>query len=99
MDDGTKPTCAVSAITDLDFLPTLDEAPVTQHVKSHLLVLSLIVGGVFLARFIGFGLSQVSQHQSWVELVLGLGAVVAAVVGTLYWTGSHYIDWWEVILG
>lgn len=81
------------------FPPNNHEAPATQHVKSRLLLLSLIVGGVFLAWFIGFELFQVSQHQSWVELAFGLGAVVAAVAGTLYWTGSHHIDWWEVITG
>lgn len=97
--DGTKPQTAVSTITDPDFLPTLDEAPATQHVKSHLLLLSLIVGGVFSAWFVGFKMFQVFEHQSWGELALGLGAVVAAAAGMLYWTGSHFIDWWELVTG
>ena len=76
--DGTKPTTAVSAITDPDFLPTLDEAPAAQHAKSHLLLLFLIIGGVFSAWFMGLELFQVSEYQSWSVLALGLGSIVAA---------------------
>ena len=75
--DGSKPDTAISAITDPDFLPTLDEAPATQHAKSHFLLLSMIVGGVFSAWFMGFDLFQVSEHQSWFVLALGLGSVAA----------------------
>jgi hypothetical protein len=45
--DGTKPRTAIEAVTDPDFLPSLDGSAYTaQHAKSHLLLLSLIVGGM-----------------------------------------------------
>ena len=50
--DGTKPKTAASAITGPEFLPTVDETPTTQHVKSHLLLLSS-------------SLEVYSQHGSW----------------------------------
>lgn len=55
--NATNPKTAVSAITDPDFLPTLDEAPTTQHFRSRLLLrLPLLVEGAFSAWFMGFEL-------------------------------------------
>jgi hypothetical protein len=59
----------------------------------------MIVGGVFAAWFMGFELFQVPENQSWGELALGLGTVVAAGVALLYLIGGHYIDWWELVAG
>jgi len=47
----------------------------------------------------GFELFQVSDRTSWGTLALGLGGVVAGGVCLLYWTGSLYIDWWELVAG
>ena len=94
--DGTKPKTAISAITDPDFLPAL-EAPATQHVKFHLLLVSLNIGCVVSAWFIGFELFHVSEIRSWVALALGLGAVVTAAA--LNWTVGDNIDWWELVTG
>jgi hypothetical protein len=96
---GEKPKTAYTAVTDSDFLPTLDDAPVAQHAKSHGLLLFLVVGAVFSAWFMGFELFQPSENSSWIELGLGLGAVTAAGMLMLYWTGSHYVDWWELVSG
>ena len=52
--DGEKPTTAIDAILDTEFIPTLDDAPVVQKAKSHFLLLSLLVGAVFAAWFSGF---------------------------------------------
>jgi len=31
--------------------------------------------------------------------VIGLGGLVGTGGLLLYWTGSHYIDWWELAVG
>lgn len=91
--DGTKPKTAISATTDPDFLPAL-EAPATQHVKFHLLLVSFNIGCVVSASFIGFELFHVSEIPSWVALALGLGAVVTAAAAALNWAVGYNIDWW-----
>ena len=96
---GTKPTTAFTAITDPNFLPTLDNAPIEQHAKSHLLLLSMVLGAGLLAYLGGFELLQVSEQSSWQDVGLGAGAAVLLVLAGLYWTGAHYIDWWELVSG
>jgi len=41
----------------------------------------------------------VSNSASWGSLLLMLGGVSAAGAVLMYWTGSHYIDWWELLAG
>jgi len=96
---GEKPDSAITAITDPDFLPTLDDVPPTQKAKSHLLLFSLLLGGVFSAWFMGFELFQVHENKSWLELGILLAAVVGAGGLLLIWTGSTAIDWWELVAG
>ncbi|KAL3424804.1 hypothetical protein PVAG01_04085 [Phlyctema vagabunda] len=113
--DGEKPTNAFTAITDPDFLPTLESAPKTQHLKSYLVLISLVVGGVVGAWFYGFELFQFSSTQdpqipfqpaeptvsdsSVLEIISLLGLVVAALLVVISWTGALWIDWWELVLG
>lgn len=96
---GEKPTDAYTAITDPTFLPTLDSAPTTQHIKSHLLLFLLLLSCISVAYFAGFELFQVSDDASWGRLGLVLGAVVGGGAMLMWWTGSYYIDWWELVAG
>lgn len=98
LKDGTKPTSALSALTDETFLPTLDETSKTQQAKSHSLLLFLVVGGVVGAWFYGFEILQISPHKSWLELAIGLGGVSAVLLGLLYWTGTGNIDMWSLVM-
>jgi hypothetical protein len=47
----------------------------------------------------GFELLQTRDDVSWGALALGLGGAGSAAGVLLYWTGSHYIDWWELVMG
>ena len=47
----------------------------------------------------GFELFQVSEHSSWWEVGLGVGAALLVVLTALYWTGIQSIDWWELVKG
>lgn len=91
---GHKPTTAIAALTDPDFLPTLEAAPATQHAKSHLLLLSLLGGAVVAAWLMGFELLQVSAQHSYMDLGLLLGAAAL-----LWWVGGLAVDWWELVAG
>ncbi|RDW84995.1 hypothetical protein BP6252_02585 [Coleophoma cylindrospora] len=112
---GEKPKTAFQAIMDPEFLPTLESAPKTQHIKSYIILISLVIGGVVGAWFFGFELFQVASSKdpqvpftvpeprilasSWIELVALLGLVIAGLLLLISWTGALWIDWWELVLG
>ena len=87
---GEKPTTVMDAILDPEFLPTLDEAPRRQQAKSHVLLMTLVVGATFGAWFLGFDLLQVEGE--WRALAAAGGGVVVGVMGLLWWTGALWID-------
>jgi len=97
--DGTKPQTAIDVIVDPDFLPTLEKAPIQQHLKSNLLLLSLITSGVFGSWLLGLDMFQVSEGQSWGMLASGLMGVVGVIGLGVWFTGALWIDWWELVLG
>ncbi|KAJ4422428.1 hypothetical protein N0V82_002876 [Gnomoniopsis sp. IMI 355080] len=63
-DSGEKPTSLVEFLTDTSFIPTLDEAPLTQRVKSYLLLILTIVGCVSTLWFFDFTLFQPMSGSS-----------------------------------
>ncbi|RDW78159.1 hypothetical protein BP5796_06011 [Coleophoma crateriformis] len=112
---GEKPKTAFQAIMDPEFVPTLESVPKTQHMKSYLVLISLVIGGVVGAWFFGFELFQIASSKdpqipfivpeprrlvsSWIELVALLGFVIVGLLALISWTGAHWIDWWELVLG
>jgi len=59
----------------------------------------MIVGAVFAAWLMGFELFQIQEDASWGVLALGLGSVIGMGGALMVWTGSHHIDWWELVAG
>lgn len=87
---GDKPTTAIDAILDPEFLPTLDEAPKRQQVKSHVLLLLMVAGAIFLAWLTGFEILQI--EESWGTLLSVGGGAVAAMMVLLWWSGALWLD-------
>lgn len=58
---GEKPTSAIEFITDTNFIPTLDNAPLSQKIKSYLLLLLTILGGVTALWYLDFTLFQTAS--------------------------------------
>lgn len=92
---GEKPTSALTAITDTDFIPTLDEAPKARVALSHLLLLSLVAGAVVAAWYMQLEIFQVFGQGR--EAAVGLGLVTAALMVLLAWSGSLMVDWFALI--
>lgn len=85
-----KPATAVSTITDPNFLPSLDEAPTTRKLQSHLLLSLLLASAIFAAYILGLDIIQG-------RVAIGvLGVAVALAIGAV---GGWNIDWWELVLG
>ncbi|KAJ4392160.1 hypothetical protein N0V93_005783 [Gnomoniopsis smithogilvyi] len=61
---GEKPTSFVEFLTDTSFIPTLDDAPLTQKFKSYLLLLLTIFGCVSTLWFFDFTLFQSKLDNS-----------------------------------
>lgn len=58
---GEKPTSMIEVITDTNFIPTLDNVPLSQKIKSYLLLLFTIFGGVTALYYLDFTLFQTSS--------------------------------------
>ncbi|KAL9111406.1 MAG: hypothetical protein Q9187_007921 [Circinaria calcarea] len=85
-----KPSTAISTLTDPDFLPSLDQAPVTRKLQSHLLLALLLCGAISMAYVLGLDIIQG-------RVAIGvLGVAVALAIGAI---GGWNIDWWELVLG
>lgn len=55
---GEKPTSMIEVITDTTFIPTLENAPLSQRIKSYLLLLCTIAGCVTALWYLDFTLFQ-----------------------------------------
>ncbi|ETS84740.1 hypothetical protein PFICI_02765 [Pestalotiopsis fici W106-1] len=76
---GTKPTSAVEAITDPDFFPTLEKAPLAQKVKSTLFLAVLVYGAVAALWLFGFTLFQQEQPPNPQEAAGGAGPMIVEI--------------------
>lgn len=86
--------------TDILPLPTLTtSSPTTTHLKSHLTILFLLITSILGSYLLGFSLLQQSSSTTWLESAISLAALVGVGATALWWTGSHKIDWWELVLG
>jgi len=88
--DGTKPTSGFTAITDTDFVPTLDAAPPTRYLQSFMVLTGMIGSMAFAAYYMKFDIFQTTLQQY---------AILGVVVTSLFYTGVVWIDWWEVAVG
>lgn len=95
---GAKPQTALEALSDPSFLPTLDEAPIEQKAKSHLLLVLLVLGAVVSAWFMGFSVLQVPEQRSWSELAVYLAGASAVALALVFWTGTASIDLWSLVM-
>ena len=94
------PEIKSSDATDAIPLPTLThESPATAHLRSYLLVFSLLLISIVGSYVLGFSLLQISPSTSWIEGGITLLALVGVAGTALWWTGSHKIDWWELVMG
>ncbi|KAI0132940.1 hypothetical protein BJ170DRAFT_265991 [Xylariales sp. AK1849] len=67
---GGKPTSATEAITDPNFFPTLDKAPLAQKLKSYLFLLFLVFGAVMALWLFDFTLFQTKPLDVEVPLAV-----------------------------
>ena len=93
--EDSKFSTAVAAVTDPKFpLPVLDEnAAMLRYVLSFGTVAALLAGGLAGAWFLGITMLQ-SQHP-----VVALSIAFFTVLGALFFTGTVWIDWFELVLG
>lgn len=92
---GEKPTSAFTAITDTEFIPSLEEAPKTRIALSHMLLLSLVAGGVLAAWYMDLEIFQIFGQGR--EAAIGLGLVTVALMVLLAWSGSLMVDWFALV--
>lgn len=111
---GEKPTSMVEVLTDTSFIPTLDDAPLSQKIKSYLLLLFLIVGGVTTLWFFDFSLFKTGASTvveaplapppptTFVEAAKEVGLMTAGasvLIMTLFvLTGTAHIDYWSLVM-
>jgi hypothetical protein len=88
--NGEKPQTAIDAVLDPEFVPTLDSAPVFRKVQSFSVLFGGLLGALALASLAGVDILQSGPQ------IAGVGALL---VLALWWTGTVWIDWWEVVLG
>ena len=83
---------ALSALSDPNFLPSLTTTSPfhPRALRSHLVLLTLLLGGIYLAYFV----LDVAILQTWPQFI-GISAV--ALLGILL-TGGFNIDWYSLLL-
>ena len=93
--DDSKLATTFAAVTDPKFpLPVLDEnSSALRYVLSFGTLTALLAGGI-----IGAWLLDVTMLQAQ-NPVLVLGLAFLGVMGALFFTGTVWIDWWELVLG
>lgn len=85
-------SAALAALADPDFLPSLTTtSPLhPRALRSHLVLTTLLFGGLYLSYFI----FSVEILQTWPQF---LGIAATALFGILL-TGGFNIDWWSLLL-
>ncbi len=93
--DDSKLSTAVAAVVDPKFpLPVLDEnASTLRYILSFGTLTSLLAGGIAGAWYIGVTMLQSEQP------LLVLSIAFFAVLAALFFTGTVWIDWFELVLG
>ena len=93
--DDSKLSTAVAAVTDPKFpLPVLDEnASAFRYVLSFGTLAGLLAGGLAGAWYLGITMLQSQQP------LVALSVAFCAVLGALFFTGTVWIDWFELVLG
>ena len=89
--DGTKPNNVFTVLTDPEFLPTTEKAPLMRKAQSFAVLLVLVVGGMYGGRtLLGVELLQIE-----LPVFLGIGAAVGGMIFLI----AGDVDWWELVLG
>jgi len=93
--DDSKLSTAVAAVTDPKFpLPVLnDESSILRHILSFGTLAALLGGGVVGAWYLDVTMLQSQQP------VVVLSVAFLAILGALFFTGTVWIDWFELVLG
>lgn len=73
---GEKPTSLFEYLTDASFIPTLDDAPLEQKIKSYMLLIVTIFGCVATLWFFEFTLFQTILGRSALSTVVPQGPLV-----------------------
>lgn len=94
--DDHKASTVIAAVTDPKFpLPVLDENATTlRYVLSFGTLATLLAGGLAGAWYVG-GVAMLQSEQPLIPLTIAF----FAILGALFFTGTVYIDWWELVLG
>ncbi len=97
--DDKKFETTTAALTDPNFpLPELDESTsYARHALSFFVLLALLVGGCVGAWFFEPSFLQVSENV-WVQVGI-LAGMAGFTLMMLFFTGTVWIDWWELVLG
>jgi len=93
--DDSKLSTAVAAVTDPKFpLPVLnDESSTLRYIISFGTLAALLGGGVVGAWYLDVTMLQSQQP------VVVLSVAFFAILGALFFTGTVWIDWFELVLG
>jgi len=93
--DDSKVSTAVAAVTDPKFpLPVLnDESSTLRYILSFGTLAALLGGGVVGAWYLDVTMLQSQQP------VIVLSVAFFAILGALFFTGTVWIDWFELVLG
>lgn len=95
--DDTKLTTAIAAVTDPEFpLPTLtSKSTAFDYVRSFGMLSVLLGVGIFGAWVLDLEILRAETvHPAYL-----LGALFMVVVGAMFFTGTVWIDWYELVLG
>ena len=94
--DDKKLSTTIAAVTDPKFpLPVLDEnATALRYILSFGTLTVLLAGGIAGAWYLG-GVAMLQSEQPLIPLTIAF----FAVLGMLFFTGTVWIDWFELVLG
>jgi len=93
--DDSKLATLTAAVADPKFpLPVLnDQSSALRYVLSFGTLAALLAGGIVGAWYLDVTMLQSQQP------VVVLSVVFFAILGTLFFTGTVWIDWFELVLG
>ena len=93
--DDAKLSTTIAAVTDPKFpLPTLDDdSTPLRYVLSFGTLAALLAGGLAGSWYIGVSILQSSQP------LVACSIAFFTVLGALFFTGTVWIDWFELLLG
>lgn len=93
--DDSKVSTAIAAVTDPKFpLPVLDNKSSTlRYILSFSTLMALLASGIVGAWYL-----DVTMLQSQSPIIV-LSCAFITVLGALFFTGTVWIDWFELVLG